>query len=285
MTELETKWAPQIAYLDPSMLRGTYGMIASVPDPMYADLLMTGKLHPEMIEMSGEKLLLQCCPIAEVFPASFADSNAVVAFVPSSQRMSNYIDFDTQTYKYWSDRKIGDINGPDKFGDSKTNKARSAYIQRLIEKANISKRESIFEVGCNCGRNLAHLRDCGYPNVSGLDISPAAIEIAKAQGLTVECRPLAIEEKAKYDVVFSLATLQHVFDPKLLASVGTMAMHTIITVEDETGLAWMQVARNYGEVFTALGFEQMHTERVPEDSGLPDFYVARILKRPYKGQL
>ena len=283
MTELETKWVHQIAHLDPGMLRGSYGMICSVPDPMYADLLLTGKLHPEMIEMSGEKLLLQCCPIADVFPSSFGGSNAVVAFVPTSQRLGKYIDFDKQTYKYWRDRKVGDINGPDQFGDTETNKARSRYIQRLLEVANVNKREAIFEVGCNNGRNLAYLRENGYPNVSGLDISPLAVEMAKARGLSVECRPLEAEEKAQYDVVFSLATMQHIFDEKLLASIGKMAMRTIVTVEDETGLAWMQVARNYGEVFTGMGFAQTFTEHAPADSGLPDFYVARILKRPYRG--
>jgi SAM-dependent methyltransferase len=54
---------------------------------------------------------------------------------------------------------------------------------RQVEREAISRaRGRVLDVGCGAGRMMLHLREQGVP-VTGIDISPAAIEACRRQGL------------------------------------------------------------------------------------------------------
>jgi len=93
---------------------------------------------------------------------------------------------------------------------------RSELLAELL--ADIPKDARILELGCNVGRNLAHLADQGYSRLEGIEISPHAVELLRASytqledatihlGPVEEVLPRLIEG---YDVIFTMAVLEHI---------------------------------------------------------------------------
>ena len=62
--------------------------------------------------------------------------------------------------------------------------ARRDYLQKVMRRYAIAKDAAILEVGCSGGPLLAELQAAGYTNLRGLDVSPVAIDRAKARGLS-----------------------------------------------------------------------------------------------------
>src|SRR3954470_4291056 len=73
----------------------------------------------------------------------------------------------------------------------------------------------ILDVGCASGRLLANLRDRGFPNVVGLDPSPACVAAA-ARLYAIDARTMTLEEMAaageRFDVVIMVGVLEHLRD-------------------------------------------------------------------------
>jgi len=93
---------------------------------------------------------------------------------------------------------------------------RSELLAELL--ADIPKHARILEIGCNVGRNLAHLADQGYSRLEGIEISPHAVDLLRASypqladskvhlGAVEEVMPRLSES---YDVVFTMAVLEHI---------------------------------------------------------------------------
>jgi len=61
--------------------------------------------------------------------------------------------------------------------------ARRDYLRRTMRRYRIPTDAAILEVGCSGGPLLAELKDAGYTNLRGLDVSPTAIDRAKSRGL------------------------------------------------------------------------------------------------------
>ena len=84
----------------------------------------------------------------------------------------------------------------------------------LIEEFN--KNASLIEFGCGAGNELQLLREKGYTNLFGIDISPEQIQKARIKGLNVEqtdvFRFLEVNEK-KFDIIFALDFVEH-FDKR-----------------------------------------------------------------------
>ncbi len=110
----------------------------------------------------------------------------------------------------------------------------------------ISKTDTILELGCNCGVNLNHLKNIGYKHLIGVDINEQAIyamqtifpETFKLADLyidTIEKILQSIPTKS-IDVVFSIAVLEHIH-PTVIEEVSKnivrIAKRYIITSECE----------------------------------------------------
>lgn len=77
-----------------------------------------------------------------------------------------------------------------------------------------SRNLSILDIGCGEGVLLAFLRDRGYTNLSGFDLSPENVEICRQRGLTfVQLNDaLRLEDfpgAAEYEVIFCFDVLEH----------------------------------------------------------------------------
>src|SRR5271169_1368975 len=75
----------------------------------------------------------------------------------------------------------------------------------------ISKDASFLEVGCNAGNQLLLLQRMGYTNLSGVELQPYALEIARSRTQKVSLAQgsvLAIpHQDASFDVVFTSGVL------------------------------------------------------------------------------
>ena len=78
----------------------------------------------------------------------------------------------------------------------------------------ISKDASFLEVGCNVGNQLLELHDRGYTNLSGIEIQPYAVEIAKSRvtgAVIAQGSALALPYGSdSFDVVFTSGVLIHI---------------------------------------------------------------------------
>lgn len=80
----------------------------------------------------------------------------------------------------------------------------------------VSRDARILEIGCNVGRNLAHLTDRGWSGLEGVEISPHAIRLLREtypqlenatihEGAAEDVLPML---DGPYDLVFTMATLK-----------------------------------------------------------------------------
>lgn len=75
--------------------------------------------------------------------------------------------------------------------------------------------EPVLEIGCSTGFNLRRIKDKGFCQIKGIDISEKAIKRAKKNNKDIEFECFDMEKKQltkKYNTVLLLEVLEHVFD-------------------------------------------------------------------------
>jgi len=152
---------------------------------------------------------------------------------------------------------------------------------------------SILEVGCGSGRHLAHLRDHGFDNLTGIDINDDSVEVMAERyprlAETVMFHAGAVEDlvpelpDGAFDVVYSVETLQHIHpdDEWVFAELGRITTDLLVTAENEGNSPergresdavnyvddeFPLYYRNWKQVFTDLGFAQLIREPTPRDT-------------------
>lgn len=165
---------------------------------------------------------------------------------------------------------------------------RSEFLTKYIRKC-IVRNGQILEVGCNVGRNLNYLREQGYQNLSGIEISEEAVMAMKetfpelAEAAHIMNAP--VEQIIKrlpsnsYDLVFSMAVLLHIHPDSdwVFEEMARISRDYIITVEAERASGWHIFPRNYKAIFEDLGFKQV-TESNAKAAGLKA-YTLRVFKK------
>ena len=95
---------------------------------------------------------------------------------------------------------------------------RSETILRILS-SYISNEDKILETRCNTGRNLNHLRNAGYHNLRGIEISElAVIRLREAYNslanVDIDVGPaeliLSNYKDNSYDITFTMAVLEHI---------------------------------------------------------------------------
>lgn len=151
----------------------------------------------------------------------------------------------------------------------------------------------ILEIGCSSGRHLAHLRDNGYTNLSGIDINDESFDVMEEQyprlAATGTFHTGAIEEVLpefsddSFDVVYSVETLQHIHPENtwVFEELIRVTSDILITAENEgnspqRGRSGAEVSyvhddfplyhRNWKQVFSDLGLAQLVCEPSHRDT-------------------
>ena len=104
---------------------------------------------------------------------------------------------------------------------------------------------AILEVGCGSGRHLAHLRDRGFENLTGIDINDESFDVmAEHYPRLAEAgtfRTGAVEELVPefaddaFDAVYSVETLQHIHpdDEWVFEELVRVTADLLVTAENE----------------------------------------------------
>lgn len=129
---------------------------------------------------------------------------------------------------------------------------------------------SMLELGCSIGRNLRQLQDFYYIHLTGVEVNPEAVAMAREYlGKEVKIIHSSIEDylptAPQYDIIFTQSVLMHI-PPKnehVFALMAKKARKLIVTheVEETGGLgAELKWSRNYKDVFEGLGMKQLEFE-------------------------
>lgn len=194
---------------------------------------------------------------------------------------------ETQQEKVWkgdfgreyTERNTVDVEGLDQHWRRNYGVARSAINESFL--SGISKDAKFLEVGCNAGNQLLMLRQMGWKNLSGTELQPFALEIARSRvpGATFKLgSALALPwEDCSFDVVFTCGVLIHI-SPTDLPSVMDEIYRTTkeyiwgseyyapeltqVPYRDHRELLWkMDFAREYLQRFPDL--ELVKEQRLP----------------------
>lgn len=162
--------------------------------------------------------------------------------------------------------------------DDASERVEAAIAKRLSTDA------SILELGCSSGRHLSYLHERGYENLAGIEINEDALDVMEAEypavardgtffAESIEDVIGSIEDD-KYDVVFSVQTLQHVHPDAewIFESIERIADRLVVTVEIEDAETDGPVVeevdglpltrRNWESVFAGGDFEEVDREAV-----------------------
>jgi SAM-dependent methyltransferase len=197
--------------------------------------------------------------------------------------------------RFWATIERGeDSNAPNGYAGKRT-----GIVDFLHDfwSPEVSPSDTILEVGCNAGANLARLGKLGYPNLGGIEINPNAIaemqrafpELAEQasirQGRVEEVLP-ALASSA-FDVVFAMAVLHHIHPSSswVFAEMVRVAGRHICVLEPEQVVSHYVFCRDYRRVFERLGCQQLKAVQIGRSS-FPDVaedyhgYTVRLFRVP-----
>ncbi len=123
----------------------------------------------------------------------------------------NFTDNDFRTNFYdWYDSNfkkfVGNEDTSNIISDYRTYRKRYLHLLKSY-----NKDSKIIELGCGSGYFLQFLKQEGFNNIYGIDISEQQIKKAKLKGLNVEVKNVFefFKEDRKYDIVFALDFIEH----------------------------------------------------------------------------
>lgn len=170
------------------------------------------------------------------------------------------------------------------------------YLARILDRHAGARGKRLLELGCAFGGFLKEAQRLGWI-CEGVELAEHAVTTAKANGLNVRAgdfQSLGLEHES-YDAVVSLATFEHVIDPKafithaarLVAPGGYLMLSTIDLdgyIPRLVGRRWAQVAPPWHLFY----YRQPQLVRYLETAGLktthvggkllPATYFYRVLK-------
>jgi len=114
-------------------------------------------------------------------------------------------------YSLQSKYAAKDITGTD--GISHFDKKRFEKIINFMISVLPSLSVSIVDIGCAQGGLLNMLKEKGFHNLCGVDLSPACVEFIRSHGIeAVNSNLLDFQTERKFDVVLLTGVLEHIFD-------------------------------------------------------------------------
>ena len=192
-------------------------------------------------------------------------------------------------HEFWRDPDV--TNRPERYLE---HTGRSEFLVGFV-RPYVGPDSTILEIGCNVGRNLAHLYDAGYHRLTGIEINGDALSVLTlsypdmAAAATLIHSPVedAIRElpDASVDLVFTMAVLEHIHVDSdwIFDEIVRVAGSTVVTVEDELHVSQRHVPRDYRVVFESRGMRQVVHQTLDRDMGFGGQYEARAFRKVRSG--
>ncbi|KUG06090.1 class I SAM-dependent methyltransferase [Solirubrum puertoriconensis] len=93
--------------------------------------------------------------------------------------------------------------------------ARRDFVFALVQELGLAPTAPLLEIGCSGGPLLLRLRESGFSNITGIDISPRAIELAHRRGLpnsfAMDATKLDFADES-FDIIIASDVLEHIED-------------------------------------------------------------------------
>jgi pseudaminic acid biosynthesis-associated methylase len=196
----------------------------------------------------------------------------------------------------YTDRNTLDVEALDSLYRKNYGLTRTRINQDFL--SGISRDASFLEVGCNTGNQLLLLQRMGFSNLSGIELQPYALEIAKSRTRNISLSQgsaLAIPyEDAFFDVLFTAGVLIHIAPsdlPRALDEIHRCAKTFIwgmeyyapdvteVNYRSHSGLLWkMDFAQRYLQRFKDL--ELIREQHIPYLEGSNVDTVFLLRKKP-----
>ena len=190
-----------------------------------------------------------------------------------------------QLHDYWKTPPEKN-NRPEYYQDGQQ---KSEYLVSLVKRFGRSD-DSILELGCNVGRNLFYLWQNGYRNINGIEMNEHALQMMRRAFPVIDGVPIynglledvlpEIEDK-KFDIVFSMAVLEHVHPSSnfIFKEIGRICRRNIITIEIENSSSARVFPRNYKAIFEKLGWVMVFHEQLKDRDIDLKSYTARVFQK------
>ncbi|HEY7702381.1 MAG TPA: class I SAM-dependent methyltransferase [Candidatus Limnocylindrales bacterium] len=183
-----------------------------------------------------------------------------------------------------------DPDAPNRPEEYVAHAGRSRFLVEFV-KPYLGPEPTILEIGCNVGRNLAHLYDAGYRRLTGIEINADALRLlgttypSMAEAATLVNAP--VEEAIRdipddsVDLVFTMAVLEHIHPDSewVFDDIVRVCRGTVVTVEDEHGVSRHHTPRDYREVFESRGLRQVAHQSIDAEGGFGTAFEARAFTR------
>lgn len=168
--------------------------------------------------------------------------------------------------------------------------ARSEWLAGIV-KRHLKEQGSILEIGCNVGRNLAHLYRAGFRRLAAIEINEDALRLLRQTfpevAAVARFERGAVEEKIKvfpdneFDLVFTMAVLEHIHKDSewIFGEMVRVTKDLLITVEDEREVSERHFPRRYDRIFKELGMTQVETHDCSAIEGLGAGFTARVFSK------
>ena len=197
----------------------------------------------------------------------------------------------------YTDRNTFDADGVESLYRKNYGLTRTAINQEFL--GGISKDASFLEVGCNTGNQLLLLQRMGYANLSGLELQPYALEIARSRTRNISLAQgsaLALPHAdSSFEVVFTSGVLIHIAPedlPRVMDEIHRCTRSYIwgleyyapgvteVNYRDHSKLLWkMDYAQRYLKRFEDL--ELVREQHIPylEGSNVDTVFLLRKKQR------
>jgi 2-polyprenyl-3-methyl-5-hydroxy-6-metoxy-1,4-benzoquinol methylase len=138
---------------------------------------------------------------------------------------------------------------------------------------------SILEVGCGRGIMLDYLKNQGFINIIGIDISEEQISIAKSKNLNVQVSDVFQyfnDKKEKYDIIIALDFIEHFSKDEIIELFESFYNHLnlegCLIIHTPNGQAFLSHRMIYGDLTHMMVFSPYSLQQILKLVGFKELY-------------
>lgn len=158
----------------------------------------------------------------------------------------------------------------------------SKYVKRNYLRYFPTKRDAkILDLGCGMGHYMAALKEMGYSNVEGVDISETNVRFCIDDGLSVVCQDIREwlgNHKNLYDIIIFNDVIEHFKKEEIMPLLGMIKESlrdggVVITKTDNEANPFCGLSGRYMDFTHEVGFVSLSLQQVYEAAGFQNIEI------------